>query len=94
MWWKGALIWSFVLITAFRAIPRLAPHRPGLARFAIGCSGLLVLDSLYSWLSGRPTLTPLPLDQGLLLTALDVAAFVGMFLALVCGAIILFTDRR
>jgi hypothetical protein len=94
MWWKGVVIWSVVLVTAYRAIPRLAPHRPKLARFAIGCSSFLVIDALYSWFSGRPTLTPLPLDQGLLLTALDVAAFVGMFLALVCGAIILFTDRR
>lgn len=94
MWWKGFVIWSFVVVLTFRAIPRFAPHRPRLARFAVGCLGLLLVDALYSWLSDRPAPMALRPDQGLLLNALDGVAFIGMFVALICGAVIAFTDRR
>ena len=92
MWWKGAIVWSITLTLLCRAVPRLAPHRPRLARFAIGCFGLVLLDALYSWFSGRPA--AYQRDQGVLLDALDFIAFAGILISLICGAVVLFTDTR
>jgi hypothetical protein len=92
MWWKGTVLWSAIVIVLYRAVPRIAPHSPTLARWAIGCLALILPDALWSSLQHRPNAyNP---GQGLVLTALDVMAFGGVFVALICGALILFKDAR
>jgi hypothetical protein len=92
MWAKGTIMWSVILLVLYRAAPRIAPQRPTLARFGIGSFGLVLPDALYSWLTHRPAgYNP---NQGALLSALDAVALVGIFIALICGAVVLFADAR
>ena len=91
-WWKGVVVWSVALIALYRAAPRIAPHRPALARIAIGFLALILPDGVYRALCHR-SLAYDP-NQGLLFTTLDVVAAGGIFVALTCGAFVLFGEAR
>ncbi len=93
MWWKGVVVWSVALIALYRAAPRVTPHRPVLARIAIGFMALILPDGFYSAFSHRPLVGYDP-NQGLLLTTLDVVGFGGIFVALICGAFVMFGEAR
>ena len=89
--WKGPLLWAIILTALYRAAPRIAPHSPRLARFAIGCFALILPDGFCSALQARPVgYDP---AQGFLFTALDVAGVVGVFAALICGAFVCLRRR-
>jgi hypothetical protein len=93
MLWKGVVIWSVTLIVLYRAAPRLAPHRSVLARVAIGFLALILPLGFYNALSHRPPMGYDP-NQGPLVTSLGVVAGGGFFVALICGAFVMFGEAR
>lgn len=92
MWWKGVVVWSIILIALYRAAPRITPHRHVLARIAIGFMALILPDGFYRAVCHRQLgYDP---NQGLLFTTLDVVAAGGIFVALICGAFVMFGEAR
>ena len=85
----GIVVWSIVLVMAYRTVPRVLPHSIRLARFGIGCASLTIPAGLDMLVNGRSGWSP---TQGTLSTIIDVIGGVGMFAGVVCGAIAFILD--
>src|SRR5229473_6903569 len=65
----GVVLWSIVLVMAYRTVPRVLPHSIRLARLGIGCASLMIPAGLEMLVNGRPGWSS---AQGTFSTIIDV----------------------
>ena len=84
----GIVVWSAILLMAYRFAPRALPRATKLARFGIGCAALIIPAAIEMSINGGSGWSP----QGTLATVLGVIAGIGMLVGMISGAIALILD--
>src|ERR1700738_4894348 len=87
----GIVMWSIILLMAYREVPRLLPNSRRLARFGVGCVSLMIPATLEMLMSGRYASSD-PTPQGILAKVLITIGGVGVFTGIVCLSIACIRD--
>jgi hypothetical protein len=86
---RGIVIWSIILIYGFWRAPKILPYSVKLARTAVMCGGIAFLAAVYSESRGVHYWSP-----DLRTTVVTLFLGVGIFGALICGAIAFILDAK
>jgi hypothetical protein len=85
------VVWSVILLLAYREAPRVLPSSSRLARFGVGCVALMIPATLEMWISGRYESHEIS-PQGTLAKILITIGGAGAFTGLVCLSIAFIRD--
>jgi len=87
----GIVVWSVLLLWAYREEPRVLPSTTRLAKFGVGCVSLMIPATLEGLISGRyASYDPSP--QGIIAKTLLTTGGVGVITGLICLSIAFIRD--